>query len=85
MSSFWLGLVLMLALGYWIAMNEIAYRQRGELLKRCFDNRDWVARFEQMAAFERVSYQSHMLALMLWRDPWKLYSPQLQALMGKER
>ncbi len=34
-----------------------------------------------MEAFNAVSYDSHLIVLVFFRDPWKLYSPELQSLV----
>ena len=56
-------------IGWPILCNEITYRQRRKLISKC-KNDDW-------SYYDNVSYNAHFKALVMFRDPRKLYSTKL--------
>lgn len=59
--------------------NERNARHRHDLVEAAFAGCDWQEMREHYCA---VTYDQHLAALMLFRDPFKLYDPRLIARLA---
>lgn len=59
---------------WFAACNYRTYTQRGRIIDFVFDQDDYPPFRDALSA---VSYDSHLLALFLFRNPRKLYAPIL--------
>lgn len=69
-----LALVALFLAWYWICL-ELAHKQRRALIYYLFRQSDW---HSLMIEFNKVSYDGHIWALFLLRNPQNLYHPDLQ-------
>lgn len=71
---FWL-IVMFAILPLWgLVCNERTSRARLRMVDHVFRQSNWG---ELNTLFKATSYEKHVLALMLFRDPWKQYDPKL--------
>ena len=62
--------------------NNKTYKQRTVLLNRVHAKYSGTVRlYEWYSEIDRVSYDAHFYELIWFRDPWKLYSNQIQELV----
>lgn len=66
--------------------NEKTLNHRIDCLARiCFTSIDAESYWRLRALYDKVSYDKHVWALFFFRDPWKLYSQEIQDIMrGKD-
>lgn len=68
-----------MAFGGWaLICNERTYRQSIRLIDLVFAQDDWQRLRDEM---HRVSYNRHWLALVTFRDPFKLYPQAVRDLL----
>lgn len=67
--------------GVWaLIANNLTFKQRGRIADIVFAQSDWRA---HLRAYDRISYDAHMWRVFTLRSPWKLYAPEMQALLAE--
>jgi hypothetical protein len=75
--------LLPMAVAVWAMFcNRRTHTQKKVLINRVFAHPDWRRLHGYL---DQVSYDRHLLALMLCRDPMKLYHPKIVELMSRAR
>lgn len=72
------ALIVIWALGLWVGLvaNTLTYWDRGKLIDAVFDDNDEWVRFKVM--YDSVSPHKHLWYRSTFRNPFKLYSEELQ-------
>ena len=74
-----------LSLSIWyLICNEKTYKSKTKLNDRIFASKRGEDYWEYSGLRDRVSYKQHLIALFLFRNPWKLYDPKIRELMEKD-
>lgn len=68
----------LIPLAWGLRCNQRTYTQRRQLIDLISARDDWQP---LQRAFANTGYETHVWALIFFRDPWKEYHPMLQRLV----
>ena len=86
-----IGVFLLVLSLYGIFTNDKTYKQRKQIIDRIYrkvlediDSDTYAGRSSFWSMFAEVTYDQHHREVLCFRDPYKLYSPEIQQLMEKK-